>query len=285
MERDKWFKLLDIIILGFVALICGTVLGLGLFGKTTIFNWKIDYAYISCILLCTIATHFVISIFGSFGQKEIVEKIDKAQKLIEKKIKENSNFIVGSLKGVEKITFNTIKEVDNYVADRIKNAEFSVQDLNWQDFRIPSSSHSQQHREELDDEIDESITAFCNRKRSEQLKKKTIYEEIFTFPPSNRRNLHKMKSHLKNGDLYSCYYYETLEELKFPKLQFVIIDNEEIIFVSSEYKENFCSVKDIRIVNICANYFMQALELSIVIKQKNQLADQNLINHIEAKYK
>jgi hypothetical protein len=274
MEKDKILELFDKIILISVAIICGIVLFFGLMGRTTIFGWEIDYAYISCVLLCAIALHFIFSIFGSFGQKQIEDKIDKSV-----------SKIVASLNGVEKTTFNTIKEVDNYVAYKIRNAKTSVKDLNWQDFRLPSSSHSQQHRQELDDELDESISAFCRRKRSDALKRKSIYEEIFTFPSTNRKNLQKMKSHILNGDIYSCYYYETLEELKFPKLQFVIIDDEEIIFVSSEYKENFCAIKDRRIVNICLNYFMQARELSTIIKQKNYLPDQNLINQIEAKYK
>ncbi|MBK8244323.1 MAG: hypothetical protein IPK88_12920 [Saprospiraceae bacterium] len=274
MEKDKLLELFDKIILISVTIICGIVIFLGLMGKETVFGWTINYAYISSVFLCAITSHYIFSIFGTFGQRQIENKIDKSV----------SN-IVESLNGVEKTTFNTIKEVDIYVASKIRNAKYSVQDLNWQDFRTPSSSHSQQHRLELDDEIDESINSFCKRKRSEQLKRKSIYEEIFTFPPSNRRNLQKMKSHIKNGDVYSCYYYETLEELRFPKLQFVIIDTEEIIFVSSEYKENFCAVKDRRIVNICSNYFMQARELSTIIKQKNHQADQNLINQIEAKYK
>lgn len=273
-NKDKFLENFDKVILLTVSIICGIVIFFGLMGRTTIFGWSIDYAYISCVLLCAIATHFILSIYGSFGHKQI-----------ENKINQSVTSIVESLNGVEKITFNTIKEVDSYVANRIKNAKNTVQDLNWQDFRIPVTNHTQQHRQEVDDEIDDSIKEFCNRKRNLETKKKSVYEEIFTFPKSNKRNLQKMKSHVNYGDIYSCYYYETLEELKFPKLQFVIIDDEEVIFVSSEYKENFCAIKDRRIVNICLNYFMQARELSIMIKQRNHTADQNLIKQIEDKYK
>ncbi len=189
MEKDRILECFDKIILLSVASICGLVLFFGLMGRTKIFFWTIDYSYISCVLLCSIAIHFILSIFGSFNQKQIDIKIEKNTGILENKIDKNTTNIIESLNGVEKKVFNTIKEVDNYVADRIMSAKFTVRDLNWQDFRIPTTSHSQQHRQEIDDEIDISIANFCNRKRNDSAKRKSIYEEIFTFPPSNKKNL------------------------------------------------------------------------------------------------
>ena len=270
MKKDKVLKIIDLGILISVIIICGIVLFMGLFGFDEMFGKQISYAYISCVLLCAIAVHFVLSNLYSLEQDIMKESVSS---------------IVESLNGVEKKKFNTITEVDNYVAQRIHSAKISVQDLNWQDFRLPSASNSQQNRKITDDEIDVSIKSFCSRRRNKQEINKSIYEEIFTFPPSNRINLAKIKKHVEYGKIYCCSYYETLEELKFPKLQFVIIDSSEVIFVSSEYKGNFCAVKDKRIVNICSNYFMQARELSIMIKEKCEPANLDLIDKIENKYK
>lgn len=72
--------------------------------------------------------------------------------------------------------------------------------------------------------------------------KPKIYKEIFTF--SYPKNLGKMITHLDYGEVYSCSYYENLElDRKFPKMQFVVIDDEKVIFVSSSYQPNLCSIK------------------------------------------
>ncbi len=294
MEEDKANLLFNKIILIAVASISGLMILMGFIGETTILGWQINYAFISCVLLCTIVIHLYNLTYGSYSQKKIEKTITNNISIvnqsifeIENKIENSSKRVIESLSGVEKQIFKTIKDVDNYVADRIKNAKFSVLDLNWQDFRNTVVDHQSQHRNEIDDEIDESIKAFCSRKRTDKkILDKTIYEEIFTFPETNSLNLIKMKRHCTFGDIYTCSYFETRNTPKFPKIQFVIIDEEEVIFVSSEYKENFCSIKDYRIVNICLNYFMQARALSSdkIIKRKNGQVNNDIVKLIEDKY-
>lgn len=109
-----------------------------------------------------------------------------------------------------------------------------------------------------------------------------MYKEIFTF--SYPKNLGKMLEHLNYGDDYSCSFYDNKEpNIKFPKLQFVIIDDYEVIFVSSAYKPNLCSIKNRRIVSIFCSYFEQAWELSQVIKDGTTV-NQPLIDDIKKKY-
>lgn len=71
---------------------------------------------------------------------------------------------------------------------------------------------------------------------------------------------------------------------RFPKLQFVVIDDREVVFVSSAYKPNLCSIKNTRIASIFCNYFEQAWELSKKIKDRNQV-DDDLIKEISERYK
>ena len=251
---------------------------LRLMGKKEILGVEIEYSSILNLLLLSIITHFItLSFKTQSDSKEIIARIDDIQSMV-----------IQSIRGVEKRNFLNITELDSYVAKRIKDAKFSVLDLNWQDFREMPKSHYQINRNFTDNEIDKSIESFCKRKRKSEEKNKTIYEEIFTFPETNKENLEKMKKRIEYGEFYSCYYYETNNLkpiLKFPKLQFVIVDNEEVIFASSEYNGDLCAIKDKKLVNICLNYFMQARTLSTIIKDKNKAADRTLIDEIEVKYK
>ena len=55
-----------------------------------------------------------------------------------------------------------------------------------------------------------------------------------------------MLEHLSYDSNYSCRYFDNKEEkTKFPKIQFVIIDEEEVIFVSSSYASYPYSLKGI----------------------------------------
>ena len=55
-----------------------------------------------------------------------------------------------------------------------------------------------------------------------------------------------MLDHINFGLVYSCRYFDNKEEkTKFPKIQFVIIDEEEVIFVSSSYASYPYSLKGI----------------------------------------
>ena len=92
-----------------------------------------------------------------------------------------------------------------------------------------------------------------------------------------------MLTHIGYGDKYSCSYYDNIKQPKFPKLQFVIIDDEEVVFVSSAYSPNFCAIRDKRIVSIFNNYFNQAWEFSVVIKDKKQVK-QDVIEKIRTAY-
>ena len=55
-----------------------------------------------------------------------------------------------------------------------------------------------------------------------------------------------MLEHLSYDSNYSCRYFDNKEEkIKFSKIKFVIIDKEEVIFVSSSYASYPYSLKGI----------------------------------------
>lgn len=233
---------------------------------------QIDYAFVATSLLLAIAIHFILVGFWenemTSRQKELTQGLDQAV-----------STIIDSLNGVEVIFFDDINNVDMYIAKRISEASECVYDFTWQDF----ISINPYHRNLVDKEcaakkIDSSIQSFCSKKTT----KPRIYKEIFTF--SYPQNIKKMLNHITYGDVYCCSYYENKDpNAKFPKLQFVVIDDKEVIFVSSAYTPNLCSIKNTGIASIFCNYFEQAWELSKKIKDRDKV-DNNLIKEINDRY-
>lgn len=233
---------------------------------------QIDYAYVSTTLLLAIAIHFILA---AFSENEISKQHDNLKEEIER----STSVIINSLNGVEVLFFDDINDVDIYIAKKILAAQKCVYDFNWQDYIQVNPYHrNPSDKEYAANKIDSSIKSFCSKKST----KPRIYKEIFTF--SYSQNVDKMLAHISYGDTYCCAYYDNLEgNAKFPKLQFVVIDDQEVIFVSSAYKPNLCAIKNNRIASIFCNYFEQAWELGIVIKDKEEL-NKNIIEDIKQKY-
>lgn len=264
MNKEKVIRTVDVTILIAVGVICAIYFCLELFGFK-----KVDFALMSFILLLAITLHFIAAIFLEMDlltkHQDISTKIDTSTKTI-----------IDSLKGVEIKLFDKIEDVDFYIAQMITSAKKSVFDLNWQDYlKSNPNPRNPVVREYTENAIDKSIKEFCSESSAK------VYREIFTF--SHTKNFQKMLTHITYGDKYSCSYYDNIKHPRFPKLQFVIIDDEEVIFVSSAYKPHFCAIRDKRIVSIFNNYFEQAWTLSKVIKDKDDIKH-DIIEKIRTAY-
>ncbi len=258
---NKAVRFLDIIVLIITAAACVIVAFLDAINIVIP-----DYSVLCFALLSAFAVHF-ISVFLSEAESR------RMNSSISAKIDEVAEKIINSLGGVELRTFEKIEQVDIYIAQRIIDAKKSVCDLNWQDhLPVNPSPRNPVNRAASDKAIEKSISSFC-RSRSEK-----SYREIFTF--QNKNNISKMKSHIKLGMNYSCSYFESTSGSTFPKLQFVIIDDEEVIFASSAYKPHYCAISDKRLVSIMTNYFEQAWELSKKINERGIII-QNSMSRIE----
>lgn len=264
MKKEQIIKVIDITVLIAIGSLCGIFIFLGLFGEK-----KVDYSLLSATLLFAVVVHLILS---AFLESSLIAK----HEALNTKIESSTKTIIDSLQGIEIKLFPTIKEVDLYIAERIQGAQKSVYDLNWQDY-LESNPNPRNpvDRKYTENAIDKSIKKFCASKSFR------TYREIFTFSYPN--NFGKMKTHLQYGENYSCKYYDTVVNPKFPKLQFVIIDDIEVIFVSSAYRPNFCSIKDKRIVSIFDNYFEQAWALGTTIKDRDHVLHE-LITEIETNY-
>jgi len=270
--KKKIIKIFDILTITSAIIICIVtyiVDGLAVLKQQEL---DIDYSVISATLLLSIAIHFILSAF-------IQDDMNKTQIALKNNIEQSTKTIINSLNGVEVEFFEDINKVDIYISEKIADASSCVYDFNWQDYMETNPYHRNPiEKKYASTQIDKSIKSFCSKKSS----KPKMYKEIFTF--SYPKNLGKMIEHLTYGDNYSCSFYDNKEpNTKFPKLQFVIIDDCEVIFVSSAYKPNLCSIKNKRIVSIFCSYFEQAWELSQIIKEGPNI-NESLVKDIKQKY-
>ena len=265
MKKEKVIKIIDITILIAVAVLSAVFAFIDMLSE----KYVIDYSFLACILLFAITIHFIAS---AFLEMDLMKKHQD----ISTKIDSSTKTIINSLKGVEIKLFDEIADVDIYISQRILSANKNVYDLNWQDFHKSNPNpRNPAVKEYTESELDKSIKEFCADNKSK------VYREIFTF--SYQKNFQKMLTHITYGDKYSCSYYDNIKHPRFPKLQFVIIDDEEVIFVSSAYRPHFCAIRDKRIVSIFNNYFEQAWTLSKVIKDKYDIKH-DIIEKIRTAY-
>jgi hypothetical protein len=265
MERERIIKIWDTIVLVTAAIGCVIIMLLGLldWNKIITLPITIDYAFVSCVLLGAIAIHFALSIYGNFGQKEVEHKID-----------ESTRKIIDSLVGVEKQTFNSMNAVDEYVTKRIKEATSRVYDLNWLVSDKPSNRDVEKDRlTRFHKNLNNGITHFNNNKKTD------FYREIFVFHYPLKVDV--MKSRL-NFEKYSCKYYH--KNNKFPKLQFVIIDDEEVIFISSLYKNGqLCAIRDKIIVALFIHYFDYSWKNALLIREDGK-TENEVVAEIESSF-
>jgi hypothetical protein len=154
--------------------------------------------------------------------------------------------------------FPDTTKMDKYFAKRVAEAKKEVCSLMWQDDTIENVPFTHDRRERQDT-MKTAISAFCGKGHT--------YKEVFTFSFTKRFDI--MEERLELGSNYQCRYYDNLAlELKdrFPKLQFRIIDDEEVIFASKKYVGAICAIKDRKLAKIMKVYFElawgNALEIS-----------------------
>lgn len=156
-------------------------------------------------------------------------------------------------------TFSTIEEVDSYVGEAIKNAESSVFDLTWKNLykNDPMRNNSQ---------YTESQAQFLDIIK-QKLNEKVQYRHIFTFPPNKKERINRVIE-LAPYDSYECGFFDSYTR-NFPKLHFLIIDNKEVIFASSDYKNNLCAIKDPELVGILTTYYGECWDMCTKIKDRS----------------
>lgn len=180
--------------------------------------------------------------------EEIAERMDT-----------NLRITIDSLKGVETRHFTNATDLLSYVGKRLSQARISIDDLSWS----PAVGLAQGLKG----------TRQANQIYQDRLRRaarRLPYREVFIFNKPGR--LAKLQERLtENLEGYSCAYYE---ESSVPLLQFMIIDREEVIFLSDQYPV-YVAVKQADIVRLFAMYYEVIWQHALPLKIGLQLNTHN----------
>jgi len=177
----------------------------------------------------------------------------------------------GASQGIK--VFQSSQEQQEYFLSRIATAS-QVHDLTWATFGSRSDSQS------------DTVESEQKRKISLLTQRDIIYDEIFVFNDgvrSRHDRLKKLRDHYQeavNGKSsnYSCAFYEAMD---FPRLQYTVIDQCEILFTSGQNIR--CAVYDLRLAEVFIKYFGQAWDKATVLIENGSVVSQRNIKELLAK--
>jgi len=196
------------------------------------------------VFLSILGFHFLIRYSKSEKMKK---KQDKTYDLLETLMSQCNNVITK--------TFNDSAELESYISRRISCAKIEILDLTWK--KNWSGEEILPKRKIATRKYDDSI---------KKISKNVSYKEIFVFDQFGRKDKLKRRL-LENNPGYSCSYYLPSD---IPRIQFIIIDKKEILFVSSFY-ELKATFFDDKLITIFRKFFYEAWSDAIKIKEANNI--------------
>lgn len=246
MRLGIMLKKIDVVFLLMISLFSIVVGLLDFFGVIGSLTWLSTYRIqsLSLVFLSLLGFHFIMKATQDEGSKKLLNQILSETELL-----------LTSCNTVITKEFPNSAELESYVSERIRNAKEEVLDLTWK--KSLSGEELLPKRKTATKKYDNSI---------KKISKDLAYKEIFILDQYGRKEKLKRRL-LENSPGYSCAYFQPCEV---PRIQFIIIDKKEILFVSSSYgiKSAFY---DEKLVTIFRNYFFEAWHDAIKIKEANQL--------------
>jgi hypothetical protein len=265
MSNPKWMNQFEIILLAITAIVSGLVSLLDMFGLLDSITWLSGrIPSLTLLMSGIIATYLVLERKNQLNelQKENRQGFQNIESLLEG----SRASIIDSLKGVDIQHFKSGNELMQYINKRLGQAKQQIDDLSWSS--TISLSGGLNATQELNREFAEKTSNIAN---------KITYREVFVFNRPGRKE--KLQTRLaENRAGYSCVFYEKLEV---PVLQFMIIDREEVIFLTDEF-ETKLSVRQPQIVKLFIEYYEAIWKQAKPIKT-GVLVHQETINSILGK--
>jgi hypothetical protein len=235
----KWLRLVDATLLLLLS-IAAIAIAIGHFtGVIARISWlpKPEYEVLLLVLLGAIGFHLgVVHLERLHFQSSFA---GGAEQLVAKLAKHAEQLLRG-VHGAQVTVFPTSAEQEIYLAKRLDEASVEICDLSWKETLslhagLPARVRSQKTYEN-------SIAKAAKR---------IPYREVFVF--SDERRKAKLERRLtENTPGYSCRYFPN--PCSIPRLQFVVIDREEIVFASSTYPV-LCAIRQAELAQVFQSYY------------------------------
>lgn len=155
-------------------------------------------------------------------------------------------------------------EIEQYLGKRILEARRSVSDLSWK--KSISAGFSAGDRQIAHTYMDRAISEASER---------ITYREIFVFTDQRRKDkLQRRLAENKSG--YSCRYFAEAASA-IPRLQFVIVDDEEVVFAGSTTDAPQCAIRNPAVARVFAAFYQAAWEAATPIKEGSDVHASELV--------
>ena len=225
------------------------------------FNWfqgvaaftNPNYITILIVLVSLIGIHLAVV---HVERLPFRDSLDGGAKAILAGFHASATELIRGIRGASVRVFKDAAEQDLYLAERIRQAHVEVCDLSWKENISRESALS--HRIKAHKSFEAALAKTAAR---------IPYREVFVFSDEKRRE--KLKRRLAENVVgYSCRYFPDPGPV--PRLQFVVIDKEEVVFASSSYPR-LCSITQAELAVIFQAYFEAIWNSATPLKEATQV--------------
>lgn len=246
--RPNWLNRFDVLLLGATAVLSGVVSLLDFLGVLDEVSWLAERIPTLTLLATGLVAAYLV--LERRSQLESMQR-DTRRRIEElaRNVAESTTTIIESLEGVELRQFDGT-DLLRYVNKRLLQARCQIDDLSWSPaVGLGSELNAIQ---DVNAEYMERVT---------QVAQRIPYREVFVFNRPGR--VEKLKRRVEeNSPGYSCAYYHNPQV---PLLQFMVIDNAEVIVLSDQFQSNF-ALKHPYIVKLFSEYYEEIWKNATSIK-------------------
>jgi len=263
-SKPDWLNRFEVLLIGATAILSGLVSLLDFLGILDGIPWLSERIPTLTLLAAGLIAGYLV--LERRNQLESMQR-DTTRHIEELSLalSQSTITIIESLEGVELRKFESASDMMSYVNKRLLQARQQIDDLSWSPaLGLEYGLHTTR---ELEAEYAERIA---------RVSRKIPYREVFSFNRPGR--IEKLKKRLQeNAPGYSCAYYEDTQA---PVLQFMIIDNDEVLILSDQLQSKL-AIKHPYIVKLFAEYYEEIwrhatpIKVGVTIEEK---AVQRILN-------
>jgi hypothetical protein len=257
--QPNWRNRFELFLLGATAVISAGVSLLDFLGLLDELPWLADRIPTLTLLATGLVAGYLVLERRNYLEDKQNETIARITQL-ESAVLDSTTTVINSLSGLEMRAFKTSQDAANHVNRRLLQARYQVDDLSWSP--ALNFGYQLENAVTLDDTYAERV---------KNITTKIPYREVFVFNRPGR--IEKLKRRIEeNSPGYSCSYYS---ETNIPPLQFMIIDNEEVIILSDQFLTKL-AIKHPDLVKLFKEYYDEIWKNATPIKIGTKVNEEKL---------